>query len=189
VAEIPSATQVARALADALTDARLPYAVGGAIAFGLWAPPRATNDVDLTLFVAEDRLPAAFDALERAGAIVDRPAALAQTRERGDFRATWRGMRIDVFTPSIPFYTSVEQRVRDARLDGRPVRVLSPEDLAVFKLLFFRPKDLIDLERLVGFQKSQLDQAYIRRWLVDMVGDNDSRVLEWDRIVAAYGGP
>jgi len=47
---------------------------------------------------------------------------------------------------------------------------------------FCRPKDVLDLERMVGFRKSQLDR------LVDMVGDEDVRVREWDRIVAAYGG-
>ena len=58
-----------------------------------------------------------------------------------------------------------------------------------FKLLFFRPKDLLDLERLVGFRKQLLDAGYVRRWLVDMVGEQDARVLEWDRIVRSYGAP
>jgi hypothetical protein len=187
MADVPSATHVARVLADALAAAGISYAVGGAIAFGLWAPPRATNDVDLTLFLPLERLPEAFDALEQGGAVVDRAAATAQARDRGDFRATWSGMRVDVVSPSIPFYGSVERRVQDARLDGRPVRILSAEDLAVFKLLFFQPKDLLDLERMVAFRKGALDQPYVRRWLVDMVGNEDARVREWDRIVAAYG--
>ena len=167
----------------------LPYAVGGAIAYGLWAPPRATNDVDLTLFVPLESLGLAFAALKLAGAHIDEVGATEQARDRGDFRATWQGMRVDVFLPSIPFYASVEARVCDARLEGEPIRVLSAEDLAVFKLLFFRPKDLLDLERLVGFRKQLLDAGYVRRWVVDMVGEQDARVLEWDRIVRSYGAP
>ena len=42
--EIPTAPDVARKLADAMEDASIPYAIGGAIAYGLHAPPRATND-------------------------------------------------------------------------------------------------------------------------------------------------
>ena len=51
MADIPTAPEVARRLADALEHAGIPYAVGGAIAYGLHAPPRATNDVDLNVFL------------------------------------------------------------------------------------------------------------------------------------------
>jgi hypothetical protein len=57
----------------------------------------------------------------------------------------------------------------------------------VFKLLFFRSKDLADLERLVAVQGRDLDRGYVRRWMVDMMGEDDARVREWDRIVAAGG--
>jgi len=36
--------EVARVLADALDRRGLPYAVGGALALGFYAPPRATLD-------------------------------------------------------------------------------------------------------------------------------------------------
>jgi hypothetical protein len=29
----------------------VPYALGGAIAYGMYGPPRATDDVDVTVFV------------------------------------------------------------------------------------------------------------------------------------------
>jgi hypothetical protein len=53
----------------------------------------------------------------------------------------------------------------------------------VFKLLFFRGKDVVDLERLVAV-RDELDRAYVRRWIVDMMGDADERVRRWDEIVA-----
>jgi hypothetical protein len=184
----PSATVVARAVADALQRAGVPYAIGGAIALGLHAPPRATNDVDVTAFVGVDGLGPVMDALERdGGRIDDRAGALASAAERGDFRVDWGGLRVDVFVPSIPFYRLVAERVRSASLGGRPIQVLSPEDLAVFKLLFFRGKDLVDLERLVAFQGAALDAAYVRDALVDIVGASDARVARWDEIVRAYG--
>jgi hypothetical protein len=189
-AAVPPATTVARAVADALEAAAVPYAIGGAIALGLHAPPRATNDVDVTVFVESDGLPGVMDALTRgAGRIEDRAAALARAAERGDFRVDWQGMRVDVFVPSIPFYASVASRVRTATLAGRPIRVLSVEDLAVFKLLFFRGKDLVDLERLVAFQGAALDVRYVREALLATVGESDARVARWDALVRAYGTP
>jgi len=181
--EIPTAPEVARRLADALEGARIPYAIGGAIAYGLYAPPRATNDVDLNVFVPLEEVLAVFEALEGAGAIIDRTAELASARERGDFVARIMGMRVDVFVPSIPLSSSAAARVRQGILLGQPIAILSAEDLVLFKLLFFRTKDLSDVERLVLFQKDQLDHRYVRDWLVQMVGENDPRVEAWDHFV------
>jgi hypothetical protein len=66
-----------------------------------------------------------------------------------------------------------------------PIRVLSAEDLTVFKLLFFRGKDVVDVERLVAAQGDRLDRQYVRTWLVSCVGEGDERVRRWDAISAA----
>jgi len=39
-----TAAQVARAIANALERRKIPYAIGGAIALGFYAPPRAALD-------------------------------------------------------------------------------------------------------------------------------------------------
>ena len=64
---------------------------------------------------------------------------------------------------------------------------LSAEAIAVFKLLFFRGKDVLDLEKLLAVQGAVLDRSYIRKWLVDMMGEGDERVARWDAIVKAAG--
>lgn len=55
--------------------------------------------------------------------------------------------------------------------------------LACFKLLFFRPKDL--LERLVGAAQS-LDVARVRALIAEAMGDDDERVRAWDDIVRRF---
>ena len=183
-----SAGELARSVADALEARGVPYAIGGAIAYGIWAVPRATQDVDVTIFASGDRLAAAFAALRDVGAELDEADALRSAAERGDFRAFVRGMRLDVFTPSIPFYASAEQRRRSVEFRGRPMWIWSAEDLAVFKMLFFRPKDLLDLERLLALAGAGFDRAYVRRWLVETVGDGDARVSKWDELTSRAGG-
>lgn len=61
---------------------------------------------------------------------------------------------------------------------------LSAESLAVFKLLFFRPKDIVDLQRLIAVQGERLDTNYVRRHLVEMMGEDDERVGKWDELLA-----
>jgi hypothetical protein len=60
---------------------------------------------------------------------------------------------------------------------------LSAESIAVFKLLFFRGKDQLDVETLIAVQGKDLDCAYIRSWLVQMMGEDDERVVALDRFV------
>ncbi len=175
-----AAPQLARRLADALEAAGVPHAIGGALALGVWGFPRATNDVDLDVFVPADALAPVLEALRRAGLEVDEATAFESAREHGDFKARFGRMRVDVFVYSIPFYGSVKERIRRAPLEGRPAWFLAPEDLVVFKLLFFRAKDLVDVERLVAFLGPSFDRAYVRRWLCELVGERDERVGSWD---------
>lgn len=177
-----TAAELARAVGDALDARQVPYAIGGAIAYGIWAVPRATQDVDVTVFVEGAELALAFSALRDLSAQFDEETARASASERGDFRATVKGMRLDIFTPSIPFYDSARARRRQVVFRERPLWVLAPEDLAVFKMLFFRPKDLLDLERMITLMGSSFDRSYVRRWLVDMVGLDDARVVKWDEL-------
>lgn len=72
-------------------------------------------------------------------------------------------------------------------VDGWTGWFLSPEAIAIFKLLFFRTKDIGDLAQLVAVREDALDRAYIRRWLVEMMGEEDERVRRWDEIVARFG--
>jgi len=171
-------------IAGALEARGIAYAIGGALAYGLWAVPRATVDVDVNVFVGDEDLAAVFTALASLGVRFDADAARAQNERDGMFVGRWSLYRIDVFTPSIDFAWEAERtRVRHA-IGASAAWFLSAEAIAVFKLLFFRAKDLVDLERLVAL-RSDLDVAYVRRQIAAMMGEGDERVAKWDQIVHA----
>lgn len=179
-----SLVDVVLELVAELERSDLPYALGGAIAYGAWGEPRATRDVDLNLWVDRERLEHAFEVLASAGVRLDRARAAEEAEVRGMFVGHHGEYRVDVFVPSVPFYQeALHRRVRVPFAD-RDVWVLSPESLAVFKLLFFRPKDLVDLRRLLQIQGARFDSAFVRRSVVEMLGEGDERVREWDRLVA-----
>jgi hypothetical protein len=56
-----------------------------------------------------------------------------------------------------------------------PLWFLSPEDLALLKLIDGRPKDQVDLERLFA-ACGDLDLAYVRSWLERIVPAGDTRL-------------
>lgn len=175
-------------IVDRLEGSSLPYALGGAVAYSSWGEPRATRDIDLNLWVEPEQMTTAFDVLTSAGVRLDRERAVAEARERGLF-VGWHGeYRVDVFVPSVPFYDEALKRRIRVHLADRDTWVLSPEVLAVFKMLFFRAKDLRDLERLLAVQRDRLDVGFVRHWLVEMLGDTSDQVVAWDRLVTGVGG-
>ena len=153
------------------------------MAFGLWAVPRATVDVDVDVFLDGEGVDGVFGALEALGITLDRDEARERNLREGMFVGRWGLYRIDVFTPSIDFaWEARRTRVR-RDLGGHSIWVLSAEAIAVFKLLFFRTKDIADLERLVAVHVD-LDRGYVRDHVVGMMGEDDERVREWDRMTA-----
>jgi hypothetical protein len=181
-----SAGDAAQLIADALGRAGLPYAIGGALALAIAGVPRGTADVDVNVFVEEAGVRKVIDVLQALGIALDVEAALARARRDGMFVGRWDGMRIDVFLPSIPFsHEAARTRISVVDDSGWSGWFLSAEAIAVFKLLFFRGKDVVDLERLVAV-RPELDRAYVRKWIVEMMGDQDERVERWDDLVRRF---
>lgn len=174
--------QVARKVADALQGAGIPFAVGGALAYFYWGMIRTTRDVDMNVFVGEAAIDKVVHALNAAGGRIDREETVRRVAE-GSHAVAWFGdIRVDLFFNSIPLHESAARRVVIAPLLGQETPFLSAEDLILLKLLFFRDKDLVDIPRIVERQGSALDRAYVRHWIVDMMGEDDRRVARWDEI-------
>lgn len=176
--------QVARRIVDCLEDAGVCYALGGALAYGFWGPPRGTLDVDLDVFEVADRLEVVFQALVASGVTVDEVEARLSVDERGDFRGSFQGMRVDVFVAFNAYHEAVRERRVQRQILGRPMWILSAEDTIIFKVLFDRGKDWIDLERLIALRKSSLDRDYIRGWLRQWVDSDDGRLARLEALWA-----
>jgi hypothetical protein len=185
----PDAGDVALELAAGLEQASVPYAIGGALAYGMYSVPRATLDVDVNVFVEPPHLDQVFRVAQDLGLSVDEALATKAAIEEGLFVA-WRGStRVDFFTPSIAFSWEALRTRQRLTFRGREAWFLSPESLAVFKLLFFRPKDLADLERLVGTAGASMNLSWVRQSIVDMLGPEDQRIAAWDGMVRDFASP
>lgn len=174
--------QVARRIADSLESAGITYALGGALAYGFWGPPRGTLDVDLDVFEAIDRLDVVFGALSEAGVRVDEEEARRSVLDRGDFRGSFDGMRVDVFVAFNEYHDAVRDRRVERQVLGRPMWLLSAEDTIIFKVLFDRAKDWVDLERLCALRKGTLDREYVRGWLRRWLDADDERLARLEAL-------
>ena len=175
---------VATILAEALDDRRCEYAIGGAIAVGFWSEPRGTMDVDLTLFLPQDKPRQVVQQLRDIGCEVDETSAIGTIREHGFCRASYAGLRIDVFVEAFDFYQTAKRRRVRVWLRNREVMILDAETLCVFKMMFFREKDFLDIKGMMRDRGPSLNRSFVREQLIEICGPRDPRIIRWDEIVA-----
>jgi hypothetical protein len=181
-----NALAAARRIAARLDEDSLPYGIGGALALGVWGAPRSTKDVDLTVFISESELPRAFDALERAGVMIDRVAATRGVARIGLFNGRLGKVVVDVFLTGHPQYLDMQRRcVRISDDHGGTLSFISAEDLCIHKLLFARAKDIADLEHVFA-RRPELDVDYVRTWLHEMTPDGDARRATLEDLVRRF---
>lgn len=185
--ETIDAAAAARQLAAALDAHGQEYALGGAIALGYWAAPRGTVDVDLTLFLPPDRPSGCVQLLHDLGCHVATQDSINSLREHGFCRVEFRGVRVDIFLPTITFYTVARGRRRRVMLGDQPIQVWDAETLIVFKLMFFRRKDVADIEQILRTQRASLDCRWVQEQIEQLFGQNDPRVAQWAELRKEIG--
>lgn len=158
------------AVCDALDEAGVPWALGGALALAYATEePRGTRDIDVNVFVPSSSAAAVFGALP-AG--VRHGAADVRAVQRDDqVRLLWGDTPLDLFFAAEPFHHEVASRVQRVPFAGRTINVLCPEDLAVFKAMFDRGKDWVDIETMV--ESRSLDTEVAADRLYEVLGDDE----------------
>ena len=169
------------AIHRAMAGAGLPHAIGGALALA-WCvrEPRGTVDVDVNVFIPESSATLLRGALPKP--ITLSPADVARLEEDGQARLFWGETPVDIFLNSVPMHEAAARRVRIERFGGAELPFLSCIDTAIFKALFNRSKDWVDLEEMNA--AATLEVAQVRSVLVEALGEDDERVTTLDRLAA-----
>ncbi len=178
------AADVAKRVSAKLAAGGCDYAIGGAIALGYWAEPRGTIDVDFTLFIPPDKPGECVWLLQELGCELNTSDALRSLNEHGFCRVSYAGLRVDVFLPTVPFYEDARKRRQLVDLGGQEILIWDAETLVVFKMMFFRRKDIVDVEQVLRIQGASLDCIWIRERLAEIYGKRDPRISQWDDLVA-----
>lgn len=158
------------AVHDGLDAAGIPHAIGGAIALGYCVlEPRGTRDVDVNVFVEPQRARDVFAALPEGVELSGE--ALDQAERDGQVRLKWGITPIDLFLSVLPFHDRVESHVQEVPFEGRTIPIVDCTGLTVFKAMFARPRDWVDIEAMVEARSFDVDEAI--RWVREMVGDDE----------------
>jgi predicted nucleotidyltransferase len=183
-ANLPPVTTVAAELARRLDRAHCEYALGGAIALAYWSEPRGTVDVDVSLFISAVDPSQTIDVLRRINAEFDASSVQTSIETHGFCRVRFMGRVLDVFLPIAMIYEPGRLRRQRVNIDGYEAMIWDAETLCVFKMMFFRRKDLADLESILLTQGAALDRSWIEQQLIAMYGQRDPRIGQWRELVA-----
>jgi hypothetical protein len=69
----------------------------------------------------------------------------------------------EIFFAETDFQRAVIEGRITANVEGRPVNLVSAEDLLLFTLIAARPRDPADIQDVL-FTQGEFDKTYLRRW-------------------------
>jgi hypothetical protein len=180
----PPVADIAAELAYRLETHNCDYALGGAIALASWAEPRGTIDVDVSFYLSVQDPRQTIDMLRKIGAEYSEAEAVESLTEHGFCRVKFLGRILDVFLPIASIYDAARPRRRRMPIANREAYVWDAETLCVFKMMFFRRKDLADVEAVLRNQGASLDRSWVEQQLLTMYGQRDPRVNQWRELAA-----
>jgi len=163
---------------EALDAARVDYLIGGAIAEWAWGEPRATQDLDLVVKIPIKSVKKLSKELEKRDMLIPAEIILDNILEdRADIPINaihmYSGLKADLY----PVRDGDELRQsafqRRQLVDYGPpigkVYIHSPEDLILYKLIYFglsqQSKHSRDIAAILKSKKDELDLDYIEGWV------------------------
>jgi hypothetical protein len=160
----------------------IPSIVIGGIAVAIWGEPRLTRDIDLKVLLSRDDANRLLTLMSADYTSLLPDPHLALKKQGILFVQDQSGARIDLLLADTPYDVLAIERGRE--IEVRPelsLRICSPEDLVIYKMISTRRRDHEDVEGILLKQGDGLDSAYILDWLHQF-----EQALDDSTLVAEY---
>lgn len=164
--QAPDFSQFIARLARTLEEHGLPFMLIGGQAVLLHGRPRLTEDIDVTLGVAPDQLPAVLAVSEALGLkpLPEQPEVFVQATFVLPVAHPTTGLRVDFIFSSTPYERQAIDRALRVNVAGVAVPFATAEDLVLHKLFAGRALDWEDAIGVVRRRGSMMDWEYLRHW-------------------------
>lgn len=150
-----------------LDESAIEYMLVGGLAVGIWAEPRATVDIDFLVSISLsdfDNLRQRLLESNRFVFIHDKPMIFGKI----SFVRTTLKSNIDVSVDFIfaddTFKSRALKRKEAVQLNDFSVKIATPEDMIILKMLSGREQDRLDAKKILEIQKDNLDIDYLQTW-------------------------
>lgn len=140
---------------------KIPYMLIGGVANVFWGIPRATIDVDVTIKVDDSHMEAFVKKLASKFKPYP-PEPIQFVKETRVLPVkTSNGIRADIIFGQLPYETDAIKRAVSKKVGNSGVKVCSPEDLIIHKIISERAKDKSDVEGIIKERIKSLDRSYL----------------------------
>jgi len=170
-------------LSQTLSDNGIPYMIIGGMANAVWGEPRATLDIDATVWVRDDQISETITTLEKVfQPLVSNPRQFIRDTSVLPLQ-TEEGVRIDLIFGTLPYEQKAIARAVELSIADYRVRFCTPEDLILHKIVSERERDLADARGVTLRRIQSLDITYLDsrvRELADSLGRSEI-LSNWER--------
>ncbi len=129
-------------------------------------------DLDFVIGLDEKRLPSFIETAAGAGLVVfdSKPMEFKKTKLLRMFLKGKEAqlLMLDFILTDDDYKRESLGRAVALPLEGQTVKVASPEDVILLKLLSARGQDRVDVENIVRIRKDSLDRNYLQRWAANL---------------------
>ena len=144
-----------------LDELHIRYMLIGGVAVGLWGEPRATLDVDLTLWVESEQIESTIETFAtRLQLRTPQPLEFVRASRVLPARAS-NGVPVDLLFAAWPIEKQAIERAVPRRIAGAEVRVAALDYLLFLKLISERPKDSADAQALMRRHRGKIDLGWL----------------------------
>jgi predicted nucleotidyltransferase len=153
-AELPSRILAALAtLSKWLVSEKVPHTIIGGIAVSFLTEPRATQDIDATIWSEDVSIEELLASAASAGFVsrIDNPLEFATQARILLLKHQASDVSIDLSLGTLPFEKEMIDRSQTIAIGALRLRVANPEDLIISKAVPMRPQDLADIDKLLSF--------------------------------------
>lgn len=160
-------------ISQVLDELKIEYAVSGGIAVSVWGRPRYTADLDIVIEInTKEKIEELAKALLKKFKVgyLDKEAALTAYKNKGEFNLIEPeyGLKADFFVISQDEHQKLEiKRARNKKIGGKLIKFISPEDLIIAKLKWYRESEsdrqLEDIRTVL--EAGNIDKKYLHSWV------------------------
>ncbi len=164
--------ELLRYLVEAFEALGIDYMISGSQASIYYGEPRFTQDIDVVADVKPAHVPDLLERFPFPEFSLSEDAAREAIRARGQFNIIHpaSGLKIDVVLRKDTPYDRLEfeRRQRQPIVPGKEAYFARPEDVIIYKMIFFREgrseRHLRDIASMLRISAAEIDTGYVDKW-------------------------
>ena len=182
MSQVNSFESALRNITNLFDSNNIKYMVIGGLANAKWGLPRATIDIDITLWTSDREIENLIFLLKDYTLLVDNPLEfIFETRVLPVKTKSYQ--RIDLIFGSLPFEENAINRAVKVKIGKTIVNFCTPEDLILLKIISDRSKDIEDVRGVLKFQKESLEYDYLEPRITELASllEKPDIKKQWDK--------